>query len=168
MPDMPPYQQDPAEYGDWLREERALPVRHILAALFVLGLIVCINVYFLHGGVRRRVDYALLRVQAALKRRRPHDLYLPTPDLDRTQATGQPAADPGPDRGGEGSTGLVLLTPSPPRVSAFLAQPLIETAPACGASQVLAASASCAGTPPLIQSCGWPSVMSFHRYEFGE
>jgi tetratricopeptide (TPR) repeat protein len=96
MPDLPPYRDDPIEYEDWLQEERALPWRHILAVLAVLGAIVCLNLYFLNGNIQRRVDYAFLRARSALDRRRPHDRYLPTPDLDRVQRAAQPIASEAP------------------------------------------------------------------------
>jgi hypothetical protein len=120
MPDTPPFQQDPAEYKDWLREERAPPVRRILAAILVLGVILCINLYFLHGGVQRRVDYVLMRARSAAKKMRPHDLYLPTPDLGRVQVPAEPVANPDLDRK-EGSTAeqdRPTPPPSPTRVSA--------------------------------------------------
>ncbi len=112
MPDTPPYQQDPVEYEDWLRKERALPMRRILAAILVLGVILCINLYFMHGGVQRRVDYVFLRARSAAKKLRPHDLYLPTPDLGRVQVAGRPAANPDLDKEGGGSVEQDPLTPS--------------------------------------------------------
>jgi hypothetical protein len=129
MPDTPPFQQDPVEYEDWLREERTLPLRRILAAICVLGVIVSINLYFMHGGVQRRVDYALLRARSAAKRLRPHDLYLPTPDLGRAQIARQPTANPDLDKGSQDSAKQSLLTPPPPARTSVAAAPTATPAP---------------------------------------
>jgi hypothetical protein len=82
----------PTQFDDGLdgvrprREPPRVPGRLVLLALAVLGLLVAINLYFLHGGVQRRVDYAFLRARTALKKLRPHERYLPTPDLGAISA----------------------------------------------------------------------------------
>jgi tetratricopeptide (TPR) repeat protein len=64
-----------------MREQRRLPWRSLLAVAAVLALLVAVDLYFVHEGLHRRVDYAFLRARTVLQRVRPHDRYLPTPDL---------------------------------------------------------------------------------------
>jgi len=155
MPDKPPFQQDPAEFEDWLPEEHALPVRRILAAILVLGVIVGINLYFLHGGVQRRVDYVVLRAQSVAKKLRPHDLYLPTPDLGRVQVAGPPTATPGPDK-----EGAHLAEQDPSRPSPAPTETSTGVAPAAApASSATPAATSMPEPRPTARASPLPSAV---------
>lgn len=101
MPDKDHPLQQPAEFDRWLRRDRALPWRRIVAAALVVALIVCLDTYLLSPGVRRRADYVLLRAQARLKKPQPHERYVPTPVL------------PTPTVQAEGVRDMLPPTPTP-------------------------------------------------------
>jgi hypothetical protein len=76
------------------RGSRERPWRAILCVAVIVLALVAANLYVLHEGVQRRVDYAFLRARTEIARLRPHARYLPTPDLGaisaRTTATSEP------------------------------------------------------------------------------
>jgi len=86
MSNLPPTNKRPKsnrwqDQADPTREPRGLSWRTVLGLAIVLAVLLAINLYFVHDGIHRRVDYAFLRARTGLKRLRPHDLYLPTPDM---------------------------------------------------------------------------------------
>jgi tetratricopeptide (TPR) repeat protein len=79
MSDTNPYRQKPSEWSDWTIDRRAQVLGQIIAAASVVALIVGINLVLFTPSIRSRVDHLVLRVQTEIKKRRPHDRFVPTP-----------------------------------------------------------------------------------------
>ena len=131
MSDLDPLQRQPGELDPWTGGDRAPMWPRIAAALSVIALIVVIDVVFVSPGIRRRAEYALLRVQAAWKQRQPRDLYLPTPvlpaetvALPTVVSTAMPTRSTQADAQAAAATPTALSTPARPPPAAPTLTPL--------------------------------------------
>jgi peptidase C39-like protein/tetratricopeptide repeat protein len=96
------FRQLPIELRDGSQGRAQMSLK-IVAALCVIGLIVAVNIV-LFSPVRNRAEYAIRRVQSAVKKLQPHDRYVPTPVLATPtpetragKATGEATATQPPD-----------------------------------------------------------------------
>lgn len=85
MLDPDPHRRSRAGQQDWPPRRTELAIS-LVAALLVVCLIVAANLVLSVPPVRDRADLLVLQVRSEIKKRRPHDLYVPTPAATATAA----------------------------------------------------------------------------------